>query len=120
MKNITKYIKTNRNQNYNILRLKYDIEELVLETSYFSKEYYRLVHPNYVEEEPEQPASLEPTGPINCLLFTEQVNSYYYREYIDLQVEKTIETIRFFVPKISALTFRPKLALNIWSVDDEG
>lgn len=50
LKRIVKYIKENKNKNYNILRLKYNIEELVLETSYFSKEYYRLVHPNYIEE----------------------------------------------------------------------
>ena len=51
-------------------------------------------------------------------MFTEQVNNYYYREWIDLHTQKRIENIRFFVPKITSLTFRPKLALNIWAVDD--
>ena len=48
LKRITSYVKQNRNKNYNILRLKYNIEDLVLETSHFSKDYYRMVHPTFV------------------------------------------------------------------------
>lgn len=77
-----------------------------------------MVHPNYVEEEPKAPAALEPTGPVNCFLMTEQINSHFYRQWIDLQSEKDIETISFYVPKITALTFRPKLSLNVWAVDN--
>ena len=76
-----------------------------------------MVHPNYVEEEPKVPAVLEPTGPVNCFLFSEQIGTHFYREWIDLQSVTDINSIRFFVPKIAPMTFRPKLALNIWTLD---
>jgi hypothetical protein len=78
-------VNENRNKNYNLLRLKYNIEELVLEPYYFSKDYYRMVHPNYVEEEPKAPSATEPTGPLNCFLFSHQHSPYFYSQWIDLQ-----------------------------------
>lgn len=79
-----------------------------------------MVHPNYVEEQPKVPAALEPTGSINCLLYTEQVSNHFYRQWVDLQSEKQLDSISIYVPKITTLTFRPKLALNIWSYDQNG
>lgn len=120
LKGITRYVGENRNKNYNLLRLKYDIEELVLEPYYFSKDYYRLVHPNYVEEEPKLPVASEPSGPVNCFLYTEEQSPYFHRQYIDLQAEQLVTNIKFFVPKITSLVFRPKLRLTVWSVDAAG
>jgi len=46
---ITEYVSKIRNKNYTVIRNKYNIEELILEPELFSKDYYRLIHPNYVE-----------------------------------------------------------------------
>lgn len=120
LKRITRYVDQNRNKNYNLLRLKYNIEELVLEPYYFSKDYYRMVNPNYVEEEPVVPVTTEPTGPVNCFLFAEQHSPYFYSQWIDLQKEKLIDNIKFFVPKITSIVFRPKLQLSVWAVREDG
>lgn len=85
LKKITQYVSENRNKNYNLLRSKYNIEELVLQTSLFSKDYYRHVYPNYIEEPPKPLANLEPAGPINHTLWIEQITPYLYHQYIDLR-----------------------------------
>jgi len=46
---ITEYVSKIRNKNYTVIRNKYNIEELILEPELFSRDYYRLIHPNYVE-----------------------------------------------------------------------
>lgn len=33
---------------------------------------------------------------------------------------KKIDNIKFYVPKINNLVFRPKLQLTVWKVDDSG
>jgi hypothetical protein len=50
LKRITLYVSERRNKNYSLLRSKYNIEELALEPYLFSKDYYRQIHPNYVEK----------------------------------------------------------------------
>ena len=50
-KQISQFVEKVRNKNYNILRNTYKVDDLVLEPALFSKDYYRLIHPNYVEEE---------------------------------------------------------------------
>ena len=73
----------------------------MLEPYLFSKDYYRMVHPNFVEEELRAPATSEPTGPVNCLLFTEQFGPHFYRMLLDLQETKLVHSLRLFVPRIA-------------------
>ena len=73
-----------RNKNYNILRNVYKIEDLVLEPALFSKDYYRLVHPKYVEEEKVSTITSEPQTPINCQLYMQSVTPYNFVYTVDL------------------------------------
>lgn len=92
----------------------------MLEPYLFSKDYYRMVHPNFVEEELRAPATSEPTGPVNCLLFTEQFGPHFYRMLLDLQETKLVHSLRLFVPRITTPAFRPKLRLALWACSDSG
>ncbi len=120
LKSITAYVSENRNKNYNLLRSKYNIEELALEPYLFSKDYYRQIHPNYVEKEPAPLNTIEPVEPLNNTSYLEQLTPHAYRHIIDLRETRHIEAIRFYIPKISSNTFRPKLSLSIYAVDDAG
>lgn len=102
------------------MRSKYNIEELALEPFLFSKDYYRQIHPNYVEKEVTILAAVEPTEPVNNCFWLEQLTPYAYRQIIDLHENKKVENVRFFVPKIASASFRPKLQLTIFAVDDDG
>ena len=79
LKRATDYVSKNRNKNYHLLRHRYGIDDLVLEPSLFSKDYYRLVHPNVVEEEVKPPQNSEPTGAVNNTMWLEQVTPHSYR-----------------------------------------
>lgn len=50
MSKLTAYVASHRNRNYTVIRNNYGIEELILEPSLFSRDYYRLIHPNYIEQ----------------------------------------------------------------------
>lgn len=37
-----------------------------------------------------------------------------------MQETRRVESIRFFIPKIASVSFRPKLQISIFAVEDEG
>lgn len=63
---------------------------------------------------------MEPTEPLNNTSYLEQLTPYAYRHIIDLHEVRRVENIRLYVPKITSTTFRPKLALSVYAVDDAG
>ena len=120
LKRINQYVLEHRNKNYSLLRAKYSIEELALEPYLFSKDYYRQIHPNYVEKEPVILPSVEPSGAVNNSLWLEQLTPHAFRQIIDLHETRRVENIKFYVPKILAATFRPKFQISVYVVDDSG
>jgi hypothetical protein len=93
---------------------------LALEPYLFSKDYYRQIHPNYVEKEPPALPTSEPTEPLNNCSWIEQLTPYAYTHIIDLNETKRVESVRFYVPKITTTSFRPKLQLSLYAVEDTG
>jgi hypothetical protein len=117
--NLAEFLNTCRNKNYNILRNHYHIEDLVLEPALFSKDYYRLIHPNYVEE--EKPASLtaEPQTPINTKVYIEHINNFNFVYYVDIRGHENIEKVELHFPKIAPAN-KYKLALRVMEISEEG
>ena len=113
------YINQIKNKNYNILRNHYKIEELVLEPALFSKEYYRLIHPNYVEEDKGSSLTSEPQTPINNRLFINTMNNFNYIYYIDTLGHQKIEKLELYFPKIAQAN-KYKISLRIMEVNEEG
>ena len=91
--NITEYVNKIRNKNYNVIRNSYAIEELILEPQIFSRDYYRLIYPNYVEEEPISTIIQEPKTEFNNSYYVEKQNQWYFKSFIDLKEVKNVQKL---------------------------
>ena len=86
---IKNFVKEHRNENYNLLTNLYNIPELILEEQLFSKEYYRMINPNYIEEEKKTPLSSVPETPVNNNTYvTVSDNKLSYMYIIDCSIHK--------------------------------
>ena len=71
----------------------------MLEPALFSKDYYRLIHPNYVEEEKTTTITSEPQTPINCRAYINPLTPFNYVYFIDAHNHDQIQKIELFFPK---------------------
>lgn len=74
---------------------------MVLEPALFNKDYYRLINPNYVEEERTLSITAEPQTPINNRVYIDARSNYNYVYYIDALGHGKVNSIDLYFPKLS-------------------
>ena len=116
---VTDFTSTTKNKNYNILRNHYKIEELVLQPALFSKQYYRLIHPNYVEEDKVASLTAQPQTPVNSRIYINAKNNFNYVYYIDTLGHEGIKKVELYFPKINQGN-KYKIGIRIVELNDDG